>query len=164
MSCVAQLPTWLVYLNAAAPFLTFLGALSIGIGAGLIAYGQLRISKAKLKLDLYDRRIAVYEATKRFVLGLSSLGTVDAENLQEYLVATRQAEFLFDDDSIPSYLRLLGTEARRLNYANSSRDESTVDPIAKQSAIATYLELCKWFLDQETVIKAKFSKYLQLGE
>ena len=147
MSC------WLVVLNALTPLISFLGTLAIGCFATYIAHGQWRTNKDKLKLDLYDRRLAVYEATMKFVLGLSGNPAVDAENMRQYLIATRQATFLFDDETLPQYLKKLATEAIRLNRAINETDNTSPDP---------KWELLDWFSKQEKIIEEKFAPYLQL--
>ncbi len=106
---------WLDVLNALSPLFTFLGTVVIGGFAAYFARGQWRTNEDKLKLDLYDRRLAVYEAAMKFLVDLTTSGKVDAASMHQYLVATRQATFLFDDDSIPTYLRTLASEAQRLD-------------------------------------------------
>jgi hypothetical protein len=159
------MPCWLVVLNALTPMFSFLGTLAIGGVAAYIAHGQWRTNKDKLKLELYDRRLAVYEATMKFILGLSGNATVDAKNMHDYLVATRQSPFLFDDASIPQYLKKLATEARRLDLAidvvcRANGEDTTQDTY--QAAVNTKFELLEWFLNQEKIVEEKFAPYLKL--
>ena len=159
------MPCWLVLLNALTPMFSFLGTLAIGGVAAYIAHGQWRTNRDKLKLDLYDRRLAVYEATMKYVLGLSGNAVVDAEQMHQFFVATRQATFLFDDASIPQYLKKLATEATKLNMAIMLTEKSNAGEILPESprtALDTQLELLDWFLKQEKVIEEKFAPYLQL--
>jgi hypothetical protein len=160
-----ELPYWLVVLDTLTPLFAFLGTVAIGGFAAYIAHGQWRINKDKLKLDLYDRRLAVYEATMKFVLGLSGNAVVDADKMRQYLVATRQATFLFDDPSIPPYLKELATEAMRLDMAIKLTNKAAAGEIPQEihpTAPETMWELLDWFLKQEKIIEKKFAPYLQL--
>lgn len=154
------MPCWLVVLNALTPLFSFLGTLAIGCFVAYIAHGQWRTNKDKLKLDLYDRRLAVYEATMKFVLGLSGNPAVDAENMRQYLIATRQATFLFDDDTLPQYLKKLATEAIRLNRAINVTDNTF--NVTDNTSHDPKWELLDWFAKQEKIIEEKFAPYLQL--
>jgi len=161
----SELPYWMALLNAITPLLAFLGTLAVGGFAAYIAHGQWQTNKDKLKLELYDRRLAVYEATMRFVLRLSGDAKVDASGRREYLIATRQAAFLFDDAYIPQYLKKLANEALRLDMAIElvNRAQAGEAPAeAHQNAPRTQFELLEWFLKQEKVIEEKFAPYLQL--
>jgi hypothetical protein len=59
-----QLPSWVQYTQALAP--PFI-ALVAGISGGYIAYRQWRTGHYQLRLDLFDRRFAVYKATQDLV-------------------------------------------------------------------------------------------------
>ena len=156
-----NLPCWLVYLNALGPFLSFLGTLAIGVAAAVIAVNQWRIQKYKLALDLYDRRLAVYEAARTYLSNLSEDSISNANNYTIYLRATRQAPFLFLDPAITVYLTNLGNETRRLDMANRLLAVSA--PAERhESAQNTRFEILAWLLEQEKVIEEKFAPYLTL--
>ena len=161
----SELPNWLVALNALAPLFGFLGTVVIGGVAAYIARGQWRTNQDKLKLDLYDRRLAVYEATMKFVLGLSGNAVVDAEGMRQYLVATRQAAFLFNDACMPVYLKKLAAEARRLDMVITLAERAQTGHDLQEmhrTAPDTKWELLQWFVKQEKVIEEKFAPYLRL--
>jgi hypothetical protein len=56
---VQSLPIWIEYVKALGTPLAALVAAFIG---GFIAYRQMQTAKNKLKLDLFDKRVAVYKA------------------------------------------------------------------------------------------------------
>jgi len=160
-----RFPYWLEVLNALSPLFTFLGTVVIGGFAAYFARGQWRTNEDKLRLDLYDRRLAVYEAAMRFLIDLTATGKVDAASMHQYLVATRQATFLFDDDAIPEYLRSLASEAQKLNaVAGPVRPPVAGTPAgsAHGDAPEAVWKLLDWFLQQENVVGEKFAPYLRL--
>jgi hypothetical protein len=69
----------------------------IAAGVGLISYQNWRVLKAKLKLDLYDRRFAVYVAALDCYQDAfkTSLPQVE-ERIGLLIRATRESIFLFD--------------------------------------------------------------------
>jgi hypothetical protein len=160
-----QFPYWLEALNALSPLFTFLGTVVIGGIAAYFARGQWRTNEDKLRLDLYDRRLAVYEAAMKFLVDLSATGKVDASSMHQYLVATRQASFLFEDDTIPAYLRNLASEAQKLNAMAGPVRTSAVDWPTSSAHVDTpeaVWKLLDWFLQQEKVVGEKFAPYLRL--
>ena len=74
----------------------------------LIAWGQWQVARNKLRLDLFDRRFKVFDATRKFVASIVR----DAKRLDEELFlfygATSDATFLFGSD-VETYL----TEIRK---------------------------------------------------
>lgn len=91
-------PHWTAYLSA---LLTPV----IGILGVIIAYQQWRISKNKIKLELYEKRFAVYEATLLFY---QNIMVCNAETIKTYefnvahkafIKASREAQFLFSKGS-----------------------------------------------------------------
>lgn len=159
-----ELPRWLLWITALTPLFQFLGTVAIGVAAAYIARGQWRTNQAKLKLDLYDRRLAVYEASMKFVLGLTTNAMVDADATRQFLVATRQAPFLFDDTSLPDYLAKLAHEAQRLNMiADMGRRIASGEILPNPPKPEAPLKIMNWFLEQEKVIKDRFAPYLQLS-
>lgn len=158
---------WLTVLNEITPLLAFLGTVIIGGFATYIAHRQWRTNKDKLKLDLYDRRYAIYDAAIKFVWALSGNAMMDAKSTHEFHIATRQAPFLFDDASIPEYFKTLIREAQRLEIANSHITNQERMRMGQQNleimeAANTKLKICQWFLEQEKVIQEKFDPYLKL--
>jgi hypothetical protein len=69
-----------------------------------VASRQSKTNMAKLRLDLYDKRFAIYEDTLAFFQELAgSPDALKAESFtasrRAFLKAHRESQFLFDDDS-----------------------------------------------------------------
>jgi hypothetical protein len=88
---------WVSYLSAILS--TLVGAMALWV-----ASRQSKTNMAKLRLDLYDKRFAIYESALSFYQALA----VEPKALQteifmsahrSFLKAHREAQFLFDDDS-----------------------------------------------------------------
>jgi hypothetical protein len=87
---------WLDYISAVTPIL-------VAFFVAYIAYRQWRIAQQKLRLDLYNKRFAVFEITLRLfqeILGGTSLAAEQFDSLhREFITAMIEAKFLFDTES-----------------------------------------------------------------
>jgi hypothetical protein len=91
-------PHWTAYLSA---LLTPI----VGLFGALIAYQQWRIARNKIKLDLYEKRFAIYEATLLFYQKIiactaDTIKTDDFNIAQKsFIKASREAQYLFSTES-----------------------------------------------------------------
>jgi hypothetical protein len=122
MSQCPQLPFWLSYLQATAlPLITALGAW-IAFQQMQIARQQKQIANDKLEHDvfyrLYDKRVAVYEATRKFLQDIFE-DDFSEEKVRVYGLSALDAKFLFDD-ALHNYLIELRNRVAAWNQANNS--------------------------------------------
>jgi hypothetical protein len=75
-----------------------------------IAIQQWRTNKNKLRLDLFDRRWAVFEAAMRMAAVAVHKPKVTSDDLREFEIASKGARFLFDQN-LEDYCNKLRTEA-----------------------------------------------------
>src|SRR6476660_7859446 len=69
-----------------------------GIGA-YIAWRQWRTAHDRLKLDLFDRRLAAYQRLKDAVAPIASSGRVTQQDANHFAQAMRDMKFLFDKET-----------------------------------------------------------------
>lgn len=96
------------YLSMAPPELTWTDQLSTHITPGLaaiaaflaawVAYRQSRTERAKLKLDLFEKRIAVYNEVSACLGYIFRTGETSNDNDQRFIEAMHQAKWLFGAD------------------------------------------------------------------
>src|SRR5437867_5529435 len=113
--------------------------LVIGIALAYIARQQWKTSHNKLKLDLFDRRFAVYEATRSFVGGITSDMEVEAGALHSFKHATAQTPFLFPQPLV-DYLAELENKARKLRQIDRSHERMMMAASTSMGQIQTQLE------------------------
>ncbi|WP_341959263.1 hypothetical protein [Pseudomonas sp. RC10] len=81
------------------------GMTSIVAATGIyIAYRQWDTNRKKLKLDLFDRRIAVYDATKSALGEIFATGGTSQDLEMRYLAGIAAAQWLFDQ-ALTSFLK-----------------------------------------------------------
>ena len=74
-------------------------------------------SKELTRLNVYDKRLRVYDAIRGFISDLLRRGTTDDEKLMEMLRETKHAKFLFPvDDDLGGYIDLLYHKGLDLEY------------------------------------------------
>lgn len=84
----------------AIQFIQSLAVIALTIIGARIAWQQKQIAAEKLKLEKFDRRFRVFEATRSFLVHILNSGDVDFKNEEQFWVGTMDAIFLFDADIV----------------------------------------------------------------
>jgi hypothetical protein len=139
-------------------------ALAIGIVGAVIAWRQYQTARAKLKLDLFDRRYEIFMATWSHLSSVVQNGpelkneTSQAfEILKKFRNNIPQAGFLFGKE-IERYLDEIHEkqmEAWELRLKYDLGDLS-------QQEIVRKTELTNWFINEARDAKRRFRPYLDL--
>ena len=84
-----------------------------------IGWRQHVTARDKLRLDLYDRRVAVYKALMSSVSKITAVARADLQDVQEIGATVAQARFLFGTDvlSFGEQLRRRAIEYRRIGLS-----------------------------------------------
>ena len=81
------------------PFFSIV-TLFLSLAVVVIAWQQWRVADNKLRLDLFDRRYKVYDATRKFLAVIIREATFTDSQLFEFYGGTSDAEFLFGADIV----------------------------------------------------------------
>jgi hypothetical protein len=131
MSGGSELPDWVSYLQALA--VPVIGAAITATGVWVAAC-QMLIAHERFEFDIFDkryeRRVSVYEATRKILQSVFVLDTIPDEEIKAYGLHTLDAQFLFDE-SLFSYLRELLQRITIFNEAESKL--SDVEWVASSS-------------------------------
>lgn len=127
-----------------------------------IAFAQWWTARSRLKLDLFDRRWAVYQATRTMLAELVTHARASAETERAFLGGIRGAKWLFDD-RVDWYL------AHDLwpRVAILGREISLDEPRSvseRTMGERTRVELMRWAAGQDPVIDSMFGRYLRVDE
>ena len=139
-------------------FLTFLVALTVA----WVAIQQWWINREKLRLDLFERRYAVYDSAYKFIASILREGGVDQTEQREFWEGTIEGVFLFDSD-VNEYLEELRKQSIQLHYHAISQKSAGDD-----HAMHTEREgaLLNWFATQvsnDGMVKV-FNPYLRFQD
>jgi len=138
---------------------TALAALVIGGIAARIAYHQYRVAHAKLKLDLFDKRYAIFQEIWEICSGVTIGGTQEFKNknglFSPFNNLRPKVRFLFGHD-VERYVDSLVKNWAAL---------AAIDPYDRPKDAEKKSELQDWFHEQaSTEVKEVFGPYLNLKE
>lgn len=129
-----------------------------------IAYQQWQTNRRRLELDLYERRLQVYQAVTRFIGKVVKDLSPDVQDFSEFWRNTAEADFLFESD-VRDYLEELATHAANLwKWSNEYRDNRQVRPEGYDHSrvVEGQYEETQWFAIQFGEARQLFAKYLNL--
>ncbi len=134
----------------------------IGGVAVYIAWQQRRTSAYKLRFDLYDRRIKVFERVVEILTLMRTAGDVEFDELFELTSGTRDAEFLFGNE-IKNYIEQVYQHAIDLHDTRELLDKAQSDE--ERERLKTQLTVhTKWAFDQRKLVASKFKHALDVSK
>ena len=121
---------------------------------------QQLVNEEKFKLDLFDKRFKVYEATRYLFMQIIQLGNVDLQKIRKFRLLTMDAIFLFDDE-IHEYLeKEVHLKALKINNVVMQYKDLPVG--TKRSELCEeQAEIEKSFHDEYSELQNVFSPYLK---
>jgi hypothetical protein len=147
-------PHWTTYLSALlTPTIALLG--------GFIAYRQWKTAQNKLKMELFERRLAVYDAVTEYLSLLTGSGRTSLEAEYKFLSGIRGAKWLFDFH-ISFYLEnTFRDQVNRLAVAQAELDGRPVGD-ERRHIVETIRSTREWLESQREFIDVLFEPYLAL--
>jgi hypothetical protein len=131
----------------------------IAIVAGYIAWQQLKTNRRKLKLDLFEKRYAVFEKIGEFIGSILTSGKVGSGKDMQFLVDTKAVGLLFSED-ISTFVSEIYRKAVRLHTLDAEL-EGTQGP-QRISNIEAQREIKDWYGEALEGLEARFREYLKL--
>ena len=144
--------------------ITTISTLTIGVAASVLAYQQFKISKAKLRFELYEKRYALFLRLRMFVSDLA-IGSNDTTEVLSKSGAfkrdTIECRFLFDADVV-AYFDQVYEKARALSKAKLNFDRPLLREDEADSIRDRLNNLHVWFFDQSDEMFSVFQKDLSI--
>ncbi len=141
----------------------FLG-LYIALNQWRTSNRQTEIAANKLKFDLFQSRIAIYEAVQELFLSINRGETAKSVELNKYFLSIHQARWLLDDElykylekDVVSKIR----ELRRLDLT-IGRLARTEKQEERERSLDAQEQLFDWFYKQMDDLDRKFEPFLRL--
>lgn len=147
-------PDWIAISTAFA-------TVSVAMIGAWIAWNQVCAARNALKINLYDRRYAIYECASRTLIQLGAHGEANPDVQREFLRGTVGARWLFDEE----VERLLDKEVLKLmTELDNVRAmiETSEDRPTKTNWRATERQLQKRVLPLHQNLKRLCSPFLEL--
>ena len=147
-------------------FLTyFSGYITIVIAITMvyIAIQQLLIARYRVRMDLYDKRIKVYNSVMEFLGRILGRGNATDDNLFDLINQTKESRFLFEGE-IGDQIEVLRKQAIKLQYFNCQLSDDRL-PVAERNKLADELQKgFHWFHQQYDYTEELFLKYLKIAK
>jgi hypothetical protein len=121
-----QLPEWERHVQALGPIVV---AVIAALIAAYIALRQWWTAHDRLRLDMYERRFAIYDATKTLVNVVTLHGQTTRDDLANFYAGIRGAEFLFDEET-RGFLETIGQMGFKARMKRTSLERSPNHPRA----------------------------------
>jgi hypothetical protein len=137
-------------------------AVAVGVFAGYIGWRQWQTGNYRLRLDMFDRRYAMYEATK-FLLGTIAVnGAVTSKDFTDFREKIRGAEFIFDGETRQFFQGILDQSWRA--YMARSRQGHVKEGATLDKLLDEEEECLRLVSAQGKNLEKLFSKYLDLSK
>lgn len=151
-SQAASDPHWTAYLTA-------VGTPAIALVAVGIAHRQWATARDKVRLDLYDRRVAIYEAVQTAMGQMLRKGDVNQQDEQDYLIGVAGSQWLFGDEVRHFLEKEFWNQLMEHQRLVAELQDAPVGPIRGELARLRG-ESFKWFQNQTERVDALFMPYL----
>ena len=120
---------------------------------------QWNTNRSKLKLDLFEKRYAVYAAVLDLLRAIMREAAVTPAQLNALNVGALDAEFLFEDD-IVAYIETVRKKAAALGTAVEVARDPAVQ--GRQGQVTARWELLQRFNSEMAELPKRFRPYLKL--
>ena len=134
---------------------------AIGLVAIYIAWQQWNTNRNKLKLDLFEKRFSVFQATRHFLSAVLRDGRVKREDLEAFRLGILDAVFLFDKQTSDYLWDLHKTALKAVRYASSLEGVPVGEE--RSNLVEQESEQVKILTDSLGNLQGQFEKFLKLG-
>jgi len=126
-----------------------------------IAWQQLKTARNKFRLDLFDRRFPMFEATMRLVELAVTKGEIPFEDVQKFAFATRGMEFLFNRELQDYCDNQLRKEALAV-FAGQQKINALAEGEERDTSTGLLMDRLVWFMDQRIEVQKRFAPFLKI--
>nr|WP_156889361.1 hypothetical protein [Halomonas sp. 1513] len=133
----------------------------VAIFGSYIAYRQWRTAQNKLKLDLFDRRVAIYEAARHLIVSARGSGRVSQVAEFKYQSGIRGARWLYNEEIVKYLEEDIWHKVVDLGTLESELDNLPVGE-ERTRIIREQREIKDWLADQLRVLEQKVAPFLVL--
>ncbi|MDN7645462.1 hypothetical protein [Burkholderia cenocepacia] len=135
-------------------------ALVVAFGTGAIAWRQYRVARAKLNLDLFEKRYELFTMVWAFVSNVTAHGAPPLASPEKTALVNSipKIEFLFGS-AIAGYVQDINSKAAALWVIDQSRRVRS--EVVPQEKIDEHRQLLDWFTNEAMEgVRARFGVYL----
>jgi len=139
---------------------------TIGAVGVYIAWQQQKSNQLRLKLDRYDRRLAIYVEVKKILSIIARDAAVSTEELLKFISSVAEADFLFGPE-ISQYVDEIyrrGLNLWRRNTEYKERAQARSAQYDHDKVVSEMNRELEWLTEQFEPAKQRFRKYLDISD
>lgn len=168
-----ELPVWVEYFKVVgAPVASLIASLVTAVIAGFVAFkigkmqaaisrDQATIARNKLKLELYDQRLAVFQVLRETIGIAIRNGRLTSDEENNYIVGIAGSAWLFDDEVHDYLYKKFWPMLVNLYAANAALDDR--DPTQDRAAVAKQrADAFREIVEQLHIIEELFKPFLRI--
>lgn len=134
---------------------------TIAVFGSFIAYRQWCTAQKKLKLDLFEKRFAVYDAARIFIASVMASGKAKDEEMFKFLSSTGETKWLLNDDIATYFDEQIWKNAVELQTLDAELEGVPVGD-ERTKNVRRQGEIKKWLFAQYKALDEKFSPFLKI--
>lgn len=124
-----------------------------------IAWRQHKINENKFKLDLYNKRLKIFQSTMNFLISVIKNGDAAKNDIINFRMGISEYQFLFDDDVV-NYIKKIRENGKLLQFANRKLLDQNMTQEKREKLVDEEETLILWFDKQSDTITTLFKPYL----
>jgi hypothetical protein len=132
--------------------------LVVGLSVAFIALQQWILARHRFRLDLFDKRYKVYEATAQFLAVIIAHANFEDEDLRVFTIGTRDATFLFPKQ-ITDHIHRIRCRAIDMRLFQTQFERLHVGEERSRLVEKNSVEL-KWLLHEMQELSKTFKPWL----
>lgn len=132
--------------------------LAIGVAASFLALQQFRLSRSRLKFDLYERRLALFMTVRDFASTYALRGEGDPG---KFYRDTIERFFLFDED-VTGYIYGIYEKANKVRQTGQELQRPNLPDVEAEALKKQLAEGLIWFNNQSDNMIKVFSKDMSI--
>ena len=147
-------PYWTEYLSALlVPVVAIFGL--------FIAYRQWKTAQNKLKLELFERRLAIYNSATTFISSVMTSGKATDEQLRNLIVGTKEAKWVLSYEIAEHLDKELYSKGVDLQCLSAELEGEPVGEMRTKN-VHEQRNIKQWLNKQYETLDSLFRDYLQL--
>ena len=134
---------------------------TIAIAVGIISYRQWRTAQNKLKLDLFEKRIAIFDEAMAFIFESHGPEGASEEVMSRFITTSSRASWILNDDIAQILRSELYEKAIQIKVI--AADLRAAEPPNKSAKTAELFKAQAEIREFSTELIKKFSPFLKLS-
>lgn len=129
----------------------------------IIAFRQYWIQRYRVKIDLFDRRMKVYDSIRDTLICIRSDASTKNINHFEFYSSISNGRFLFDK-KLNSYLKEIKEKVVDLELYSKELTLQALPGNRREYVVTQEYETIKWLCDQLSIFEDRFAEYMEINK